>query len=327
VTASPPEAQRPELSLVIPVYNEEEVLPELERRLLLVIRGLGSTVEVILVNDGSRDRTGELTTALCRKTAGFRSIHFARNFGHQAAATAGMHYARGRAVVIMDADLQDPPELITEMLAKWREGCEVVFAQRVRREEEGWFKRFTAYLFYRVLQRLTDVRIPSDTGDFCLMDRRVVDHLNALPERNRYLRGLRAWLGFRQGAVHFERPGRVAGEPKYTFWKSLGLSVDALVGFSKLPLRLATYFGFLVALASFLLALFYVVKKLVLGFPVQGWASTVVLILFLGGVQLLTLGIMGEYLSRIYDEVKQRPLYVVRETVGFDGPPSVPSGV
>lgn len=312
----------PELSLVVPVYNEEEVLPELQRRLAALIRELGTSVEIILVDDGSRDRTGEILAELCRANPGFRSIHLARNFGHQAAVSAGVNRASGRAVVIMDADLQDPPELIPAMLAKWREGYEVVYAQRMRREREGWFKRFAAWLFYRVLQRLTDVRIPGDTGDFCLMDRRVVDHLNALPERNRYIRGLRAWLGFRQAAVPFDRPGRAAGEPKYTFWKSLRLSLDAMVGFSKLPLRIGTYLGILAAVASFLLGLFYLAKKLILGFPVQGWASIVVIMLFLGGVQLLTLGIIGEYLSRIYDEVKQRPLYVVRETIGFDEPPA-----
>jgi dolichol-phosphate mannosyltransferase len=220
----------------------------------------------------------------------------------------------------MDADLQDPPELLGPMLERWREGFDVVYAQRVRRERESVAKRGLAWLYYRVLQALAPVRIPADTGDFCLMDRKVVDALIALPERNPYIRGLRAWLGFRQTAVQFERAARFAGQPKYTFRKSLGLAINGLVSFSRQPLRIATWFGLLVSLASFLLGIWFIILRLTSGFEIRGWASTVVIILFLGGVQLLTIGIIGEYLSRIYDEVKARPLFVVRSSANADPP-------
>lgn len=311
-------AEPVEISLVIPVYNEEEVLPALEERLKGTLARLGASTEVLLVNDGSRDGTERLLADLATRDPRFRAIHFSRNFGHQAAITAGVQLARGRAVIVMDADLQDPPELLEQMLAKWREGYHVVYARRESRRNESALKRGLAYSFYRVLTRLSDVRIPEDTGDFCLMDRVIVDHLNAMPERNRYMRGLRAWLGFRQTAVTFVRPPRAAGEPKYTFRKSLSLGVNAILSFSKVPLRLGTYLGFVVSGLSFLLAIVFVVMRLMgVRVMVPGWASTIVLVLFLGGVQLLTLGIIGEYLSRIYDEVKQRPLFVIRRADGF----------
>jgi dolichol-phosphate mannosyltransferase len=241
-----------------------------------------------------------------------RVLHFSRNFGHQAALAAGLRAARGRAVVVLDADLQDPPELITDLVRAWRAGNEIVYARRISREKEPPLKRLFAWGYYRTLRRLTDVDIPTDTGDFCLMDRRVVDVLNAMPERNRYVRGLRAWVGFRQTAIDYERPPRFAGEPKYTFRRSMGLAVNGILSLSKAPLRVATWLGFFVSLASFLLAVWFVVLKLTGDFEVRGWASTVVIILFLGGVQLLTIGMLGEYLGRIYDEVKQRPMYIVR---------------
>jgi glycosyltransferase involved in cell wall biosynthesis len=306
-----------EISLVIPVYNEEEVLPALTERLTATLSRLGGSVEVLLVNDGSRDGTERLLGDLAARDPRFRAIHFSRNFGHQAAITAGVQLARGRAVIVMDADLQDPPELVEQMIARWGEGYHVVYAKRESRQHESALKRGLAYSFYRVLQRLSDVRIPEDTGDFCLMDRVVVDHLNAMPERNRYMRGLRAWLGFRQTEVVFARPPRAAGEPKYTFRKSLSLGISAILGFSKVPLRVGTYLGFVVSAVSFLLALAFVGMRLAGMDVVRGWASTIVLVLFLGGVQLLTLGVIGEYLSRIYDEVKQRPLYVIRRADGF----------
>ena len=307
-----------EISLVIPVYNEEAVLPALESRLTATLARLGGSAEVLLVNDGSRDGTEQLIGELAVRDPRFRAIHFSRNFGHQAAITAGVQHARGQVVIVMDADLQDPPELLEQMLAKWREGYQVVYAKRESRQHESAFKRGLAYSFYRVLTRLSDVRIPEDTGDFCLMDRVIVDHLNAMPERHRYMRGLRAWLGFRQTAVLFVRPPRAAGEPKYTFRKSLSLGLNAILSFSKVPLRLGTYLGFIVSGLSFLLALAFIAMRLIgVQVMVRGWASTIVLVLFLGGVQLLTLGIIGEYLSRIYDEVKQRPLYVIRRADGF----------
>ena len=277
--------------------------------------------ELILVDDGSRDRTAEIIAELCADDSRVRAVHFSRNFGHQAALAAGLQHACGRGVVILDADLQDPPELIPELVARWRDGYQVVYAQRRKREREGVMKRGAAFLFYRTLKKLTRFEIPADTGDFCLMDRTVVDLLNAMPERNRYVRGLRAWVGFRQTAVPFDRPPRYAGEPKYTFAGSFGLAVNGILALSKFPLRVATYFGLLVSLASFLLGIWYIAQRLIGHVDqVRGWASTVVIVLFLGGVQLLTIGIIGEYLSRIYDEVKQRPLFVVRERRGFEVP-------
>jgi polyisoprenyl-phosphate glycosyltransferase len=311
-----------ELSLVVPVFNEEATLPELRGRLSEILPLVGGETEVILVNDGSRDATPELVSGICREDARFRGIHFSRNFGHQAAVAAGLRYSRGRAVVVMDADLQDPPQLVLSLLQKWREGYEVVYARHTRRDREGLLKRLFAFGYYRVLQRVAQHDVPSDTGDFCLMDRRVVDLLNTMPERNRYIRGLRAWVGFRQTAVDFERPGRFAGEPKYTFRKSLSLAVNGIISLSKAPLRIATWFGLIVSLTSFVLAVAFVIEKLTVGFEIRGWASTVVIILFLGGVQLLTIGIIGEYISRIYDEVKQRPLFVVRELENIEAQPA-----
>jgi len=308
-----------ELSIVIPVYNEEETLPELHRRLAELLTTVGGDAEVVLVNDGSRDGTASMVAGICREDRRFRGVHFSRNFGHLAAVAAGLRYAGGRAVFVMDADLQDPPELVLTLLEKWREGYEVVYARHARREREGWLKRGLAFLYYRFLKQMAQQEIPADTGDFCLMDRRVVDLLNAMPERNRYIRGLRAWVGFRQTAVDFDRPGRFAGQPKYTFRKSLALAVNGIISLSKAPLRIATWFGLAVSATSFILAVVFVIEKLTVGVEIRGWASTVVIILFLGGVQLLTIGIIGEYISRIYDEVKQRPLYVVRDVDNLEG--------
>ncbi|MCA1991165.1 MAG: glycosyltransferase family 2 protein, partial [Coleofasciculus sp. S288] len=233
----------PKYSLVIPVYNEETTLPELYRRLRTVIDELGEPVEIILVNDGSRDRTLSLLRELHEKDPRVCYLSLARNFGHQIAVTAGLNFVRGQAVIVLDADLQDPPELVPRLLEKWKEGYQVVYAQRLRRHKESWFKRLPAYLFYRLLQRLADIEIPLDTGDFCLMDRRVVDVLNAMPERNRYIRGLRSWVGLQQTSIRYERDPRFAGEVKYTFRKSLSLAGNGLVSFSRLPLRLSTYIG------------------------------------------------------------------------------------
>ena len=314
-----PRAEPVLISLVIPVFNEEATLDMLFSTIRDRLATLGVSYEVVLIDDGSRDRTAEMIAEMTRRDPRFRSVHFSRNFGHQAAVTAGLHFAQGSAVVVMDADLQDPPELLTVMIARWREGYHVVYAQRVARRAEGAFKRGIAFTYYRLLQHLTDVEIPADTGDFCLMDRRVVDLLNRMPERNRYLRGLRAWLGFRQTAVQFERPPRYAGEPKYTFWKSLALGINGIVSFSKVPLRVATYLGLTASTISLVLTGWAVYQRLVGADTVQGWASTLVVILLLGGAQLLMIGIVGEYLSRIYDEVKQRPMYVIDELRGFEG--------
>jgi polyisoprenyl-phosphate glycosyltransferase len=315
---APASVREVELTAVVPVFNEEAVLPELHRRLVDAFGQTGvASYEVILVNDGSQDRSAEIIRRICETDPRFRALHFSRNFGHQAGVAAGLRYSRGRAVVVMDADLQDPPELVAEMMSKWREGYDVVYAQRTGRRREGILKRGLAYLYYRTLRKLVNIDIPPDAGDFCLMDRRVVEQLNYLTERTRYMRGLRAWVGFRQTSVAFDRPVRHAGEVKYTLRKSLRLAVNGIISLSEVPLRLATYFGLLVSAASFVLGLVFIGEKLFIGVETRGWASTIVVILFLGGVQLLTIGIIGEYLSRIYDEVKQRPLFIVQAMDGF----------
>lgn len=308
----------PKYSLIIPIYNEEKTIPELYRRLCVVIDRLDGSVELVLVNDGSSDRSIQLMRELHEKDPRICYISLARNFGHQVAVTAGLNFVRGQVVVILDADLQDPPELIPDMIEKWRQGYQVVYAQRTQRRQEGWFKRFTAYGFYRLLKQLADVDIPTDTGDFCLMDRRVVDVLNAMPERNRYIRGLRSWVGFQQTAVRFERDPRFAGEVKYTFRKSFSLAVNGLVSFSKLPLRLSTYVGLVAAVVALVMALLVLYWRIVApASPLTGFATIMIAIFFLGAVQLVSIGILGEYVGRIYEEVKGRPIYTVAEVAGF----------
>ncbi len=305
-------------SLIVPVYNEEKTLPELYWRIKGVIEQLDGQTELILVNDGSRDRSLQLMRDLHQKDPRICYLSLARNFGHQIAVTAGLNFARGQLIVILDADLQDPPELIPDMIEKWRQGYQVVYAKRKQRRKEGWFKRFTAYFFYRLLRRLADVNIPTDTGDFCLMDRQVVDALNSMPERNRYIRGLRSWVGFQQTAIRFERDPRFAGEVKYTFSKSLALAVNGLVSFSKVPLRLSTYIGLLSALVATLMAFLVLYWRLFLPHsPLTGFTIILMAIFFLGAVQLVSVGILGEYIGRIYEEVKGRPLYTLAELGGF----------
>jgi len=314
-----------EYSLIVPVYNEEETIPELYRRLSAVMARLDGPAELILVDDGSVDRSLQLMRELHRQDPRVSYLGLARNFGHQIAVTAGLNFARGQAVVVLDADLQDPPELIPDMVEKWRQGYQVVYARRIRRKEEGFFKRLTAYTFYRFLNRLADVGIPADTGDFCLMDRQVVEVLNGMPERNRYIRGLRAWTGFRQAAVEFERGPRFAGKEKYTFSKSFSLALNSLVSFSRVPLRLATYLGLASAALALTMATLVFFWRLYHPIsPLTGFASILIAIFFLGSVQLMSVGILGEYIGRIYDEVKNRPLYTLAEVGGFD--PGLPSG-
>ena len=312
------DSSRPLLSVVVPVYDEQDVIEALHSRLLQVLAPDIPSFEVVFVNDGSKDLSPQMLDQISRSDVRFKSIHFSRNFGHQAAVTAGLHAVSGQVVVVIDADLQDPPELIHQMIAKWDEGFDVVYAQKKRRQGIGPLKRFSYYLYYRMLGSLTDVEVPPDTGDFCLMDRKIVDLLNAMPERNRYVRGLRAWLGFRQTAIMFERPARFAGETKYSFKRLVGLAVDGILSLSKAPLRLAMYMGFAASAVSFLLLLAFVIER-VFGSSqlARGWASTIVVILFLGGIQLICLGVIGEFIGRIYDEVKQRPLYIVGRSTGF----------
>lgn len=310
---------RPYYSFVVPIYNEEATIPELYRRLSSIMDRMDGPVELVLINDGSRDRSGELLRELHQQDARVGYLSLARNFGHQIAVTAGLNFARGQVVVILDADLQDPPELIPDMVEKWRQGYQVVYAQRTQRQREGWFKRFTAYAFYRILKQLADVEIPTDTGDFCLLDRQVVDVLNAMPERNRYIRGLRSWVGFRQTAILFERNPRFAGDVKYTFRKSLGLAVNGLVSFSKVPLRISTYIGLFSAAIALVMAILVLYWRFFApGSPLTGYAAIIVAIFFLGAVQLVSIGILGEYIGRIYEEVKGRPLYTLAEVQGFD---------
>jgi len=305
-------------SIVIPVYNEAEVLPTLYRRLTQVMEGLGEPYEVIFVNDGSSDASPMLLRELRAKDERVKFVGFSRNFGHQIAITAGLDHSSGQAVVVMDADLQDPPEVIPRLIEKWREGYDVVFAVRERRRGEGLFKRMTAALFYRLLRQLTSTEIPLDVGDFRLMSRRAVEALKAIRERNRFVRGLVSWIGFRQTSVTFVRDLRHAGETKYPLRKMVRLALDGITSFSFVPLQLATYLGFAVSFISFIYIVYAVGLKLLTNRLVPGWASIVVAVLFIGGVQLITLGIIGEYIGRIYEEVKQRPLYVVDEAAGFE---------
>ena len=308
----------PTLSVVAPCFNEEGVLHELYRRISQVLDGSGESWELVLVNDGSRDRTPEIMRELHAQDERVKVVDFARNFGHQIAVTAGMDYARGDAVVLIDADLQDPPELILEMLAKWREGYEVVYAIRAERKGETWFKEFTAKMFYRIIYKITDIDIPMDTGDFRLMDRKVVNALKTMHEKHRFMRGMSVWVGFRQTGVKYVRAERYAGETKYPLKKMLKFAMDGITSFSYFPLQLATYIGFVAALLAVLGIIVTIILRLSGSHAFFGQATTLVSVLFLGGVQLICLGILGEYLGRIYDEVKGRPLYIVREALGFD---------
>lgn len=304
---------KPTFSIIAPIFNEFESLPELHRRVCEVMDGLGEPWELLLIDDGSTDGSTDRIRELAAQDERIRPIIFARNFGHQIAVTAGLDYSRGDAVVIIDADLQDPPELIAEMVARWREGYEVVYAVRAEREGESAFKLWTASLFYRIIYRITDVKIPMDTGDFRLMDRKVVNVMNSMREKARFLRGMSAWVGFRQIGVPYKRAARFAGSTKYPFRKMLKLAITAITGFSHLPLQIATWIGFVAAGISLIFIPIVIIERLVGNQAFFGQATTLVAVLFLGGVQLICLGILGEYIGRIYDEVKGRPLYIVRE--------------
>ena len=300
-------------SIVAPIYNELENLPELYRRVKEVMDSNGESWELILVDDGSTDGSTKKIREFAQADSRVRPIIFARNFGHQIAITAGWDYARGDATVIIDADLQDPPEVILDLAKKWKEGYEVVYAVRAEREGESWFKKLTASLFYRIIYRITDVKIPMDTGDFRLMDRKVVEVLKQMRERHRFPRGMSAWVGFRQVGVEYKRAARFAGETKYPFNKMLRLALNAITSFSYFPLQVATFFGFFSAGVA-ILAIPVVIYLRMNGIPqLTGQATTLIAVLFLGGVQLISLGILGEYIGRLYDEAKGRPLYIVRE--------------
>ncbi len=313
-------------SVIIPVFNEEAIIGELHRRLTAVMNSLGEPYELLFINDGSRDGSLAGMREMVGRDPHVRVLDFARNFGHQIAITAGMDHARGQAVVIIDADLQDPPEVIPELVARWREGYQVVYAVRARREGETFFKKATASLFYRLIRRITNVDIPVDTGDFRLMDRQVVDALGTIREKHRFVRGLVSWVGFRQVGVPYVRHERMAGETKYPLKKMLKFAFDGITSFSFLPLQMATYLGFAVSGLSFLVICWVLFQKLIGRQPLEpGWASVMTAVLFLGGVQLITIGLIGEYVGRIYDEVKERPLYILKEEIGVAA--SAPSPV
>jgi glycosyltransferase involved in cell wall biosynthesis len=312
------------LSVVVPCYNEEAVLAESHRALLQHTQGLGLEVEVVYVDDGSTDRTADLLRRLAAEDPRVRFLRLSRNFGHQIAATAGLDHARGDVVVLIDADLQDPPEVIPRMVEKWRQGYQVVYGRRRRRDGETAFKRSTAALFYRLINRISEVEIPVDTGDFRLMDRAVVLALRRLPERDRFLRGLVSWVGYRQTEVPYDRAPRVAGTSKYPLRKMLRFSFDAIFSFSLVPLKVATFLGLAASVLAVVGIVYALILRLFTDIWVSGWTLLFIAVLFMSGIQLTVLGVAGEYLGRIYLEVKRRPLYLLAEEVGPAGEPAEP---
>lgn len=305
--------KRPELSLVLPVFNEEAVIPELGKRLQTFLVTLGLDVEVLFVDDGSKDRSADLLRELAATNSRYRVLSLSRNFGHQAAITAGVDHADGDAVIVMDADLQDPPEVCQLMIAKWREGFDVVYAIRKSRQGETFFKLATAKIFYRAFSALIPIEVPLDAGDFRLMSRNVVLALRGLRESHRFVRAMVAWVGFKSAAVHYARPERFAGETKYPLRKMLAFAVDGITSFSILPLRFSTYLGLVMSVFSVGVGIWAVIAKYVQGSTVAGWTAIVAFVALFASAQLLVTGILGEYVGRIYEEVKRRPLYILRE--------------
>jgi len=312
-----PDPAAPTLSLVVPVYDEAESVGPFLSRAEAVLAGLGKPYEIVFVDDGSRDETLARLRAARARNPAVKVLALSRNFGKDIALTAGLDHATGAAVVAIDVDLQDPPELIPEMVAKWHAGFDVVYARRASRHSDSATKRVSASWFYRVHNALSDIAIPADTGDFRLLDRRVVAALRRLPEHNRFMKGLFTWVGFRQGEVLYSRETRVAGHSKWNYWRLWNFALDGITSFSTVPLRMWSYLGGAVALMGFVFALFLIFRTLFQGADVPGYASLMVVVLFLGGLNLLTLGIIGEYLGRTYMEVKGRPLYLVRESHGL----------
>jgi polyisoprenyl-phosphate glycosyltransferase len=305
------------VSVIIPVYNEEGNVYLLKERLCSVFSKIDVDYELIFVNDGSKDNTFEIISEMAKKDDKIKVINFSRNFGHQIAVTAGIDNCAGDCAVIIDADLQDPPELISDMIVKWREGYEVVYAKREKRKGESIFKLATAAIFYRILKKLTNVDIPVDTGDFRLMDRKVVDALKNMPEKNRFIRGMVSWVGFKQIGVNFIREKRHAGKTNYPLKKMIKFAITGITSFSIVPLQIATFMGFVISGISFLYALYVLYLRLFTTQAIQGWASLAIIVLFLGGVQLITLGIIGEYIGRISDEIKQRPSYIIKDKINL----------
>ncbi len=305
----------PLLSVIVPAYNEASVLEAFHRRLSAVLAGLPMRAEVIYVNDGSTDRTLEVIRSLRMNEPAIGIVDLSRNFGKEIAMAAGIDYAHGDAVVLIDADLQDPPELIPEMVQHWENGHDGVYAVRLSREGEGWLKKVTAHFFYRLINRVSRIPIPEDTGDFRLLSRRAVDSLKRLREQHRFTKGLFSWIGYRQKAVHYHRDPRLAGQTKWNYWRLWNFALEGITSFTTAPLRIATYLGLLTALSAFLYAGIVIYKTLAFGDPVRGYPSLMVVILFLGGIQLIGIGIIGEYLGRVFDETKTRPLYFVKDYV------------
>ncbi len=306
-----------EISIIAPVFNEEVVVEEFYNRVVNVLSKISTSFEIIFIDDGSTDKTLYKIKKLSERDSSIKAISFSRNFGHSMAISAGLDNAQGEAVIILDGDLQDPPEILPEFINKWKEGYDVVYGIRTRRKE--WFgKRLTYWLFYRILKKLSNLKIPVDAGDFCLMDKAVVESIRSLPERNRFIRGLRSWVGFKQYGLVYERSSRFAGVTKYPLGKLIKLATDAIFSFSDIPLKIATWLGFIIAGGSFIAILAVLYAKVFWGaLPPRGFASTVIVILFLGGVQLISIGVLGEYVARIYEEVKHRPLYIIREKIGL----------
>ena len=308
-------------SVIVPAYNEQEVISEAYNRITAVMRSMGEPYEIIFVDDGSRDRTAPIIAELVITDPNIRLISFTRNFGHMSAITAGMEYAKGSAVILIDADLQDPPEVLPHMAALWKEGYDVVYGKRIDREGEGFIKEFTAKCFYRFINKMVPIDLPLDTGDFRLMDRKVCDAVNNLSEKHRYIRGLISWVGFSQISYEYVRVKRFAGATKYPLKKMLSFSMDAITAFSYKPLKLATSMGFIISLCSFLYMVYILWQRLFTDTTIVGWASTMGLILFTQGIVLMILGLMGEYIGRIFEELKNRPIYIVKEVLGYDKPP------
>ncbi|AFZ52099.1 glycosyltransferase family 2 protein [Dactylococcopsis salina] len=308
------------ISLVIPIYNEQGILEILYERIKVASAGWNQDYEVIFIDDGSSDYSLEIIQKLNQKDDRVKAISFSRNFGHQTAVSAGLKYSTGEIIVVMDGDLQDPPEQIINFLEQWQQGYQVVYAIRKKRKE-AWYKKLAYYSFYRLLNWMSSVKIPLDSGDFCLLDRTIVDHLNSLPERNRFVRGLRAWIGYKQIGIPYERNARLAGEAKYTFRKLIRLAFDGLINFSYRPLQVFTSLGIIVSLLSFLVAIYYLFAWILdptVREQLPGYTSIIIAILFLGGVQLISIGILGEYIGRIFDEVKARPLFIISQKIGID---------
>jgi len=305
----------PTYSVVVPAFNEQEVIGETYKRLTNVMVGMAEPYELIFVNDGSRDDTAHIIAEFCSKDPSVRLVNFSRNFGHMAAISAGMEHARGQAIFIIDADLQDPPELFPQMAEKWKEGYHVAYGKRTKRKGESAFKKLSAMVFYRFIRHMTSVDMPPDTGEFRLIDRKVCDAINKLPEKSRYIRGLVSWVGFKQVAVEYVREERFAGVTKYPLRKMITFAMDAITSFSHKPLKLATFGGILISFLSFLYILYVFYLRFFTDQAIQGWASTIAVILFSQGIVLMILGVMGEYIGRIYTELQNRPLYIVQEIV------------